>query len=256
MARRGSSISLEEGPVPAERDKGIFDSKRPPLLLFRPHELQTPTTIREASPEDGCPLLPSEPSLPSSPTVTAPMDVFLGYEDSHEKMRVGGVAPMRAAAQVKQLSSKPAVSSLGTSSWQHASDDEDVGPSSSDEARLRNHGKAPRTPVLQPTVGRAMTDSSYIMVDMISDMIPYDPLGAEGGPTRTAGSNTSGLSPYEVLQQLGTSNGVDSGIQRQFRYDDSLLTHGDDSKTDSHADVAGGREKSGENKELESRRRL
>ncbi|KAI8685087.1 hypothetical protein NCS57_00176700 [Fusarium keratoplasticum] len=211
MARRDSSISLEEGPVPVERhspqthhskDKGAFDSAKSPLPLLRPHELQTPTTIREASPEDGCPLLPSEPSLPSSPMVTAPMDVFLGYEDSHEKMRVGGVAPAKTAAQVKQLRSEPAASSLGTSSWQHPSDD-DVDPSLSDEARPGGHGKAPQTPVLQPIAGRAMTESSSY------DMIPSEPLEAEDDPLEM---------PDPSIQIMCTSNGIDGGgIRRQFR---------------------------------------
>ncbi|KAM6537917.1 hypothetical protein FALCPG4_003815 [Fusarium falciforme] len=220
MARRDSSISLEEGPVPVERhspqthhskDKGVFDSAKPPLLLFRPHELHTPTTIREASPEDGCPLLPSEPSLPSSPTVTAPMDVFLGYEDSHEKMRVGGVAPVKAAAQV-ELRSEPAASSLGTSSWQHPSDD-DVDPPLSDEARPGGHDKMPRTPVLQPVAGRAMTESSYVMVDT---MIPCGPI--EPDDPSMIDVNIAGMSPFKALEHLEASNGIDgSGTRRRFR---------------------------------------
>lgn len=212
-------------------DKGVFDSAKPPLLLFRPHELHTPTTIREASPEDGCPLLPSEPSLPSSPTVTAPMDVFLGYEDSHEKMRVGGVAPVKAAAQVEQLRSEPAASSLGTSSWQHPSDD-DVDPPLSDEARPGGHDKIPRTPVLQPVAGRAMTESSYVMVDTIGPIEPDDP--------STIDANIPGISPFKDIEHLEASNGIDgSGTRRQFRYDDSLLTHDDNTQADSHAGVAG-----------------
>ncbi|KAI8691900.1 hypothetical protein NCS56_00183600 [Fusarium sp. Ph1] len=222
MARRDSSISLEEGPVPVERhtpqthhsgDKGVFDSAKPPLLLIRPHELQTPTTIREVSPEDGCPLLPSEPSLPSSPTVTAPMDVFLGYEDSHEKMRAGGVTPVKAAAQVKQLSSEPATSSLGAFSWQHPSDDEDVDPSQSDEARLRNHDTMPRTPVLQPVAGRAMTDSSYVMVDLI----PCELIEPEDDPSMYD-VNIPTMPPSKTLKHLEASDGIDgSGTQRQYR---------------------------------------
>lgn len=193
------------------KNKDVFDPKKPPLLLFRPHELQTPTTIREASPEDGCPLLPSEPSLPSSPTVTAPMDVFLGYEDSHEKMRAGGVAPMKAAAQVN---SELAASSLGTSSWQHPSDDEDVDQSPSDEARLRHHSKAPPTPVLKPVTGGAMTDSSYVMLDMAS----LGPIEVDDDPSII---DSSSMSPSEALDQLEASNGIDGGLQRPFRYDDS-----------------------------------
>ncbi|RSM18762.1 hypothetical protein CDV31_002482 [Fusarium ambrosium] len=222
MARRDSSISLEEGPVPVERhspqahhsgDK-VFDSAKPPLLLIHPQELHTPTTIREESPEDGCPLLPSQPSLPSSPTVTAPMDVFLVYEDDHEKMRVGGVDPVKKAARVKQLRSEPAATSLGTSSWQHASDDEDVGLSLSDEARLHSHDKRPQTPVLQPIAGRATTESPYVMVDLI----PSEPLEAEDGPLEMPGSNIQSMSPCEALEKLGTSNGIDGGdIRRQFR---------------------------------------
>lgn len=225
------------------KDKGVFDSAKPPLLLIRPHELQTPTTIREASPEDGCPLLPSDPSLPSSPTVTAPMDVFLGYEDSHEKMRVGGVAPVKAAAQVKQLTSEPAALSLGTSSWQHPSDD-DVDPSLSDEARLGGHDM-PRTPVLQPVGGRAMTDSSYAMVDLIS----CEPIEPEDDPSLY----------YVNIPSIPPSNGIDgSGTRRQYRYDDSLLTHDDNTQADSHAGVAGDmircRRGSVEGPERESRR--
>ncbi|KAL2675613.1 hypothetical protein Neosp_011803 [[Neocosmospora] mangrovei] len=223
MARRDSSISLEEGPVPVERqhtpqthhskDNGVFDSAKSPLHLLRPHELHTPTTIREASPEDGCPLLPSEPSIPSSPTVTAPMDVFLVYEDDHEKMRAGGVSPVEAA-QVEQLKSEPVASSLGTSSWHHPSDD-DVDPSLSDEARLRNHDKMPRTPVLQPVTGRAMTESSsYVMVDMI----PLGPLEAEDDPSEMHGPSIQTTSTSEAL---GTSNGIDGGIRRSGRRHDS-----------------------------------
>ncbi|EEU48245.1 uncharacterized protein NECHADRAFT_75625 [Fusarium vanettenii 77-13-4] len=257
MARRDSSISLEEGPVPVERhspqthhskDKGVFDSAKSPLPLLRPHELQTPTTIREASPEDGCPLLPSEPSIPSSPTVTAPMDVFLVYEDDHEKMRAGGVAPAKAA-QVKQLRSEPAASSLGTSSWQHPSDD-DVDPSLSDEAQLSDHDKMPRTPVLQPIAGRAMTESSsYVMVGMI----PSEPIEAEDDPSEMPDPSIQTTSTSEAL---GTSNGIDGGIRR---YDDSLLTHDDNTQTDSHAGVAGDmiqRRESGEQPELESQRKI
>lgn len=214
-------------------DKGAFDSAKSPLPLLRPHELQTPTTIREASPEDGCPLLPSEPSLPSSPTVTAPMDVFLGYEDSHEKMRVGGAAPVKAAGQVKQLTSEPAASSLGTSSWQHPSDD-DVDPSLSDEARPGGHDKMPRTPVLQPVAGRAMTDSSYVMVGLI----PCEPI--EPDDPSMLDANIASMSPLKAVEHLEASDGIDgSGTRRQFRYDDSLLTHGDNTQADSHAGVAG-----------------
>ncbi|UPK98912.1 hypothetical protein LCI18_009847 [Fusarium solani-melongenae] len=219
MARRDSSISLEDGPVPVKRhspqthhsgDKGTFDSAKSPLPLLRPQELQTPTTIREASPEDGCPLLPSEPSLPSSPTVTAPLDVFLRYEDSHEKMRVGGVAPVKTAAQVKQLTSESAASSLGTSSWQRPSDDDD--PSLSDEARLGRHDKMPRTPVLQPVAGRAMTESSYVMVDLI----PCDSI--EPDDPSILDANIPSMSPLEAVEHLEASNGIDgSGTRRQFR---------------------------------------
>ncbi|RSL63601.1 hypothetical protein CEP54_005167 [Fusarium duplospermum] len=213
MVRRDSSISLEEGPVPVERHSPqahhVFDSAKPPLFLLHPQELQTPTTTREESPVDGCPLLPSDPSLPSSPTVTAPMDVFLGYEDDHEKMRVGGVAPVEAA-QVKQLMSEPAASSLGTSSWQHASDDEDVGPCSSDEVRLHSYDKAPQTLVLQHISGRALTESSYAMV-------PSEPIEAEDDPEMPDPSIQK-MSPSEALEKLGTSNGIDGGeIRRQFR---------------------------------------
>lgn len=217
------------------KDKGVFDSAKSPLPLLRPHELQTPTTIREASPEDGCPLLPSEPSIPSSPTVTAPMDVFLVYEDDHEKMRAGGVAPVKAA-QVKQLRSEPAASSLGTSSWQHPSDD-DVDPSLSDEARLRNHDKMPRTPVLQPIAGRAMTESSsYVMVGMI----PCGPIEPEDDPSEMLDASISGMPPSRTPEHMEASNGIDgSGTRRQFRYDDSLLTHNDNTQADSHAGVAG-----------------
>ncbi|KAM0441292.1 hypothetical protein ACHAPT_000601 [Fusarium lateritium] len=224
MARRGSSISLEEGPVPAERhspqtqhseDKSVYDPAKPPLLLFRPHELQTPTTIREASPEDGCPLLPSEPSLPSSPLVTAPMDVFLEYEDSHEMMRLGGVAPMKAAAQAKQLSPELAESSLASSSWQHMSDD--VDPSPSDEAVPSKHGKAPCAPVLKPTAtSQAKTESSSSYVNV--DMIPVGPIEVEDNPPETPDADIPNLS-LSARELLEASGSLDVGVLRQYRYD-------------------------------------
>ena len=214
------------------KDNGVFDSAKSPLHLLRPHELHTPTTIRETSPEDGCPLLPSEPSIPSSPTVTAPMDVFLVYEDDHEKMRAGGVAPIKAA-QVKQLRSEPAASSLGTSSWQHPSDD-GVDPSLSDEARLGDHDKMPRTPVLQPVTGRAMTESSSYV------MIPLGPIEPEDDPSEILDASISDMPPSKALEHIQASNGIDgSGTRRRFRYDDSLLTHNDNTQADNHAGVAG-----------------
>lgn len=64
-----------------------YNPDKPPLLLFRPHELDSPYMIREASPEDGCPLLP-EHSCPSPQPTTGvlPLQAYLDRDEKHENL--------------------------------------------------------------------------------------------------------------------------------------------------------------------------
>ncbi|KAM5355101.1 hypothetical protein ACJ41O_001747 [Fusarium nematophilum] len=170
VARRDSSISLEDGVVQGERylfseqhivgiltcasrlppqmrppkGKSTYDPSKPPLPLLRPHEPQSPTKSRGVSPEDGCLLLSSEPNLSSSPpSAFSPMQAYLQREESHEKRAVNlGDAPLTDAAdRPRDMDPKPP-----SSSWVLLDKDRDADslPAPKDTA------EKPCTPELHP----------------------------------------------------------------------------------------------------------
>ncbi|KAF7544290.1 hypothetical protein G7Z17_g10062 [Cylindrodendrum hubeiense] len=130
-SRRYSSISLE-GPVCVSEDHSQesqgdltptpHDAAKSPLLLILPQELYSTTQSREVSPEDACPLLPSDPSTPSTPSVTNPMDVYLQDEDRHEmrmmRLRTGVECESASHAQDSPPEKLLAQSLFDGSSWQ------------------------------------------------------------------------------------------------------------------------------------------
>ncbi|KAF4448450.1 hypothetical protein FALBO_16801 [Fusarium albosuccineum] len=199
MARRDSSISLEEGPaVPKERqtpqtyrvsrDRATYDPAKPPLLFLHPHELQSPSKTRGTTPEDGCPLLPSEPSVPSSPSVITPMEAYLRCDESHEMVSVRLCADVpahmgpRATPPPKSDDALPESSSPEASSWQMIDEEEEqlnlslfVAPETQDGE------KAPCTPMLQPTLGQPVASSPTVPVDTEIEINSDPPTSPDSG---------------------------------------------------------------------------
>ncbi|KAF5020869.1 hypothetical protein F66182_7094 [Fusarium sp. NRRL 66182] len=161
--RRDSSISLEEGACKRH-------TPEPVKSYQASQEYTSPEKPQES--QDGCPLLPSEPSIPSSPLVAAPMDVYLQDEESHElrMMRLASVAPKRMSDQDGQtLEPKDISTSPDASSWEMVHEPRVLSSSPPAETRFGDRGEAPDTPALHPSLDYdshpARTAASYIEVD-------------------------------------------------------------------------------------------
>ncbi|RGP72414.1 hypothetical protein FLONG3_6810 [Fusarium longipes] len=107
MTRRSSSISLEDGAY-----KG--HTSEPVKSLLSSFDLRMFEEQRGSSPEYGC-TLPA-PSLASSPSVVAPMEVYLRCEESH-KTRMMRVSETKSQ-QDKSTSEPVATSPAETCSWE------------------------------------------------------------------------------------------------------------------------------------------
>ncbi|KAH7260804.1 uncharacterized protein BKA55DRAFT_686383 [Fusarium redolens] len=135
VPRRDSSISLEESAY--KRDNP--DPSRNTLV---PLESQKIEDRHEPSSEHGC-TLPT-PSLPSSPSVVAPMDAYLRCGESLEArlIRLGAILSQdRQTSEPENISLSPEASS-----WDVVNT-----PQTLDQ-------KVPSTPLLQPTQGPKTTD--------------------------------------------------------------------------------------------------
>ncbi|KAF4341772.1 hypothetical protein FBEOM_4283 [Fusarium beomiforme] len=135
VSRRDSSISLEESAYKR-------DNPEPSRNTLAPLESQHIKDQHEDNPEPGC-TLPT-PSLASSPSVAAPMDVYLRCGESFEArlMRLGAILD-----QGRQMSEPENISlSPEASSWEVVNTPQTLGP------------KAPSTPIIQPSLGPRATD--------------------------------------------------------------------------------------------------
>jgi hypothetical protein len=151
VPRRDSSISLEEsaykryvGSLVCRRKLMVMnrDNPDPSRNTLVPLESQKIEDRHEPSSEHGC-TLPT-PSLPSSPSVVAPMDAYLRCGESLEArlIRLGAILSQdRQTSEPENISLSPEASS-----WDVVNT-----PQTLDQ-------KVPSTPVLQPTQGPKTTD--------------------------------------------------------------------------------------------------
>ncbi|KAF9772885.1 hypothetical protein IL306_009376 [Fusarium sp. DS 682] len=149
VPRRYSSISLEESAYKR-------DNPEPAKVPLAPLESQKIKDQYDDNLEPGC-TLPT-PSLASSPSVVAPLDVYLRCGESLEArlMRLGAIlAPGRQTSEPENISLSPE-----TSSWEVVDTPQALSP------------KVPSTPVLQPSLGPKMavpqpatTDPDMVVVN-------------------------------------------------------------------------------------------
>ncbi|KAJ4266033.1 hypothetical protein NW762_004006 [Fusarium torreyae] len=201
--RRDSSISLEDS---------AYNRHTPDPTMVPPYDSVVKSIVnraespifeepQETSSEDGCPLLPSEPSRSSSPSVVAPMEVYLRHEESHElrMMRLGSVTPKGMLSQGKRKSEPKDIPSVPeTSSWQIVD-----GPSTLDQQE-----KTPSTPVLQPAPSPRPTNST---VDVAGPKVEQ-----EDTPSASSDSDVSELSLSTASHTgSGSIDGADAAIEVQ-----------------------------------------
>ncbi|KPM33949.1 hypothetical protein AK830_g12622 [Neonectria ditissima] len=216
-SRRGSSISLEDTTA-ASKEKlsrqthrlsggdliqTPYNSAKSPLLILDPEELRFTNKVRDSSPEDGCPRLSSEPSLPSTPSVTNRLEVYLQDEDKYEMRMMGlqAVPPGESASSAQHVSSNnPSVGLSDSSSWQIV---DNVGP---------DLASTPCTPTRQQISGKgrrtedAITSHRPTTPQGKNFERPYNLIGITPDPNPSA-CNTLPKRPDSSISELSLSAG-------------------------------------------------